>query len=116
MKILFVDDEPIRAKNYTTFWDVYYAHGADMIGAYLSTHRFDLIMLDHDMPRINGQGVIHMFQEAFHIQNCPIVIHSANSIGAQEMFKLLDDYGFQDVRIKPVPSLMEMSYIMDNLK
>ena len=108
--ILFVDDCPIRALGYSYIANVYIAHGGDQISFYLQTKKFDLIMLDHDMPNMNGEDVVCTFNTELHLQNCPIVIHSANAVGASAMYKILIDNGFypEDVDIECLPSI---SYI-----
>jgi CheY-like chemotaxis protein len=107
-KILFIDDEPIRANSYAQMWDVRVAHGSSQIAFCLKHNKFDLIMLDHDMPQLDGGNVIKQFWEDFHLQNCPIIIHSANTIGALKMYKQLEAVGFKDVMVQFLPSVLDI--------
>ena len=112
-KILFIDDEPIRANSYARLFDVRVAHGSSQIEFCLKHNKFDLIMLDHDMPMMDGELVIKAFWEKFHLQNCPILIHSANRDGAIRMYKLLEAVGIKNVQVQCLPHLMEIESLLN---
>jgi len=92
MNILFIDDAPIRADKLAQTNIVFIAHGFDQIKFY-SKGKFDLIMLDHDMPLMNGEEVVREFRDAFVAMNCPVIVHSSNIPASGKMIELLEEYG-----------------------
>jgi len=98
--ILWIDDEPIRASlikdiNAT----VIFAHGYDQIKYYLEVSNikaeWDLIILDHDMPLLNGLDVIKDF---YHILgNSPIILCSANAEARLRQQLVLSEYDIENV-------------------
>ena len=101
-KILFIDDEPIRAMGLIRRGhDVFLACGFEQINAYLGERfrpgdGFDLVCLDHDMPSYDGMQVTLEFLIE---RGYPVVVHSANETGARDMITLLEEYHVPCVRI-----------------
>lgn len=94
LNILFIDDEPIRAWPLVEAGhDVRIAHGFEQIDFYLRRcpgYKPDVICLDHDMPLMNGYAVAEAF---LWNQAVPIVIHSMNDRGADDIARLLSTFG-----------------------
>lgn len=96
MRILFVDDEPIRARNLMKAGhDVYVTHHPDAVELYLATKTFDLVCLDHDMPIRDG---MFMVEEFFKQRNIPVVVHSTNGAAAARMVATLEEYAVPTLR------------------
>lgn len=101
MNILMIDDEPrrwllIRRVLEANDVDisnvnVYSAHGFEQVQYYLQDSRidFDLILLDHDMPLMNGYDVAHQFLIQ---RDIDVIIISNNEPASNRMLGLLGDY------------------------
>ncbi len=93
--ILWIDDEPLRSKvlGLNTDQDVLivFAHGYDEIYYALNLMgiKWDLVILDHDMPRMNGQSVVRTFLAE---RNIPVVLCSTNYDGRMAQAALLSEY------------------------
>jgi len=91
--ILWIDDEPLRFEKLKGEKDlrVFFAHGFDQVNHYLnnSNVKFDLIILDHDMPQMDGMQVC---QEFLLERNIPIVLCSMNPSGRGEQKSFLTRY------------------------
>lgn len=102
MKILFIDDEPIRLQSIPKSYrnDCHVAHGMDQIAYYLvhSEIKFDLICCDHDMPLLDGIMVCKLF---LYERNTPVVIHSMNDSRRKEMAVILEE-GIVPHKIIPI--------------
>lgn len=101
MNLLFIDDDPKRLiqlkiifiNNYSKeLWEsinIKIAHGFEQIEYLLSEHKFDLIMLDGDMPLMSGVDVAKEFLTNY---NSPIIIHTLNFMKAKEIAHILKEY------------------------
>ena len=90
--ILWIDDQPSRANQVTFPPDVMviFAHGFEQVKYYLSLSiTWELILLDHDMPLMNGWDVcVHcLIQKSY-----PVVIVSCNIPASDRMLTLLNEY------------------------
>jgi len=112
-KSLFIDVESNRATSMAHMWDVRVVHGSNQIDFNLRHNKFDLIMIDHDMPMMDGELVIRSFWGDFHQHDCPIIIHSANRDGALRMSKLLEEAGFDDIFVWCLPHVMEIESLFN---
>ncbi len=89
-RILWIDDEPVRYRVLINNWDkeeelpeVVFAHGADQIEHALQhMQKFDLILLDHDMPLLSGPEVVKQYLVEL---STPVIIVSMNRDGAAAM-------------------------------
>jgi CheY-like chemotaxis protein len=113
MRILFLDDNPNRhntmqANSMGAVVDHVYS-AAEAID-HLSREEYDLIMLDHDLSEDpdmvlstpDGSYVAeYMAQHLVQHSDTPVVIHSLNPPGSQNMMNMLLNGGYSDVRIVP---------------
>jgi len=92
-KILWIDDEPKRFSKLSELEDieVIFAHGREQIDYYLKASKinFDLIILDHDMPLMNGVDVCNEFLIEKNIQ---VILCSMNIYGAENQARILSQY------------------------
>lgn len=94
MKILVIDDEPRRATAFVRAGhDIRVAHGFEQIQFLLrdvaSFWKPDLVVMDHDMPLLDGQGVLQTF--GLDISIYPVLLWSCNPVGSQKMLRVLED-------------------------
>lgn len=96
--ILWIDDEPIRHLRLKHLpVTIIFAHGYDQIRYYLrhSNLKFSLVILDHDMPAMNGMQVLHEFAED--LCGYRIILCSNNFSGRKNqkdyLDKLFTDHG-----------------------
>ena len=103
MRILVIDDMPHRVK---LLWnaglskeiEIQIAHGFDQIKFYLENYKYDLVLLDHDMPLMSGPKVV----EEFLMERCiPVIVISNNEPGAKKMVNMLEEYAVP-VRYDPI--------------
>lgn len=99
MRILFIDDEPERARPFLDAgYDVFITDNVEVIELYLSTLKFDLICLDHDLGKRRYTGAdIAKNQLAEH--NVPVVIHSCNPSGVETIRRILEEYNVPNITI-----------------
>ena len=87
MKILFIDDEFSRAVPLLRAgFDVYITCDIEVVRAYLEHCKFNLICLDHDMPKHTGYEIAQL---CIIERNIPVIIHSMNHAGAKRISQLL---------------------------
>jgi len=113
IRILFLDDNPNR---HSTMHQncigavVDHVHTAGEAINHLERKEYDLIMLDHDLSedpdKMNstptGNDVAsYMARHLVQHSDTPVVIHSLNPPGAQNMMNALHDGGYSDVSIIP---------------
>lgn len=102
MKILFIDDEPIRAKRLASLdnVEVIVAHGPEQVAFYLQhlprKQRPNIICLDHDMPQMDGFAIAGQFLTGLSI---PVIVHSANNVGADKIMELLEMHEVPCIRL-----------------
>ena len=91
--ILWIDDDPHRFSKLADVTDtlVFFAHGFDQINHYLNKcgYKFDLIILDHDMPMMDGTSVC---QEFLLERNIPVVLCSNNPVGRDRQKWILSQW------------------------
>lgn len=105
-KILLVDDNKLNLKvaekvlepykfNITTL-----DNGKDCVDLIKSGEEFDMIFLDHMMPRMDGIEVLHILRKLDGYNIPPVVALTANAItGMREMYL---NEGFDDYLSKPI--------------
>ncbi len=112
-KVLVVDDNAVNRKVFRnllkeTQIQVTDAEGGEECLELVQTNHFDLIFLDHMMPKMDGVETLHYIKELsnFPCQDTPIVVLTANAVsGAKEKYLL---EGFDDFLSKPiVPEKLE---------
>ena len=98
MKILWIDDEPHRFDRLKpTKLSVVFAHGQAEIDQYFNSGiKFDGMILDHDMPKMNGMDVLKTFilTKQNLLNPIPIVLCSANNTARVEMLNLLKEISY----------------------
>ena len=76
-KILVVDDSGVMLRNVKGWLEDYYqvglANSGTMAIKYISTNRPDLILLDYEMPVINGKQVLEMIRSESEFSNIPVM-------------------------------------------
>lgn len=98
LKILLVEDnlfEVLRFKKTIESFDIncdvtHAKHGVEAIAKLQEEKLPDLILLDLDMPKLNGLQFLEIIKQYEHLQDIPTIIHSSHS-GQQEIaqcFKL----------------------------
>lgn len=98
LKILLVEDnlfEVLRFKKTIESFDIncdviHAKHGKDAIDRLHTTFLPDIILLDLDMPELNGLQFLEIIKQYEHLKMIPTIIHSSHS-GQQEIsqcFKL----------------------------
>lgn len=80
--ILAVDDQPdildTLKKLLELQYDVYCMTSAETAMKFLKTHTPDLILLDIEMPGINGFELLNMLKEIEALKNTPVVFVTGN--------------------------------------
>lgn len=67
---------------------------------YVRNNHYDVILLDHMMPGLNGVDTLKKIQEENLAPDTPVIALTANAVsGAREMYF---DYGFHDYLAKPI--------------
>lgn len=67
---------------------------------YVRKNHYDVILLDHMMPGLNGIDTLRKIQEENIAPDTPVIALTANAVsGAREMYF---DYGFHDYLAKPI--------------
>jgi len=91
--VLWIDDDPNRFSKLANEKDilVFFAHGFEQINHYLNKSgiKFDLIILDHDMPLMDGMSVCREFLWE---KNIPLVLCSMNPSGRSNQLWFLTQY------------------------
>ncbi len=76
-KILVVDDSGAMLRNVKGWLEEYYqvslANSGAMAIKYLSTNRPDLVLLDYEMPVINGKQVLEMIRSESEFSDIPVM-------------------------------------------
>lgn len=76
-KILVVDDSGVMLRNVKGWLEDYYqvtlANSGAMAIKYLSTNRPDLVLLDYEMPVINGKQVLEMIRSESEFSDIPVM-------------------------------------------
>ena len=91
-KILVIDDDPTLIKMLETFLTAHgFEVGAAIDGddglAYIKDKRPDLIVLDVQMPKMNGYTFMFEFKKIPHAGNIPVIVLTAKQ-GMAEIFKV----------------------------
>jgi len=76
-KILVVDDSGVMLRNVKgwleDFYQVSLANSGTMAIKYLSTNRPDLVLLDYEMPVLNGKQVLEMLRSESEFSDIPVM-------------------------------------------
>lgn len=89
MRLLCIDDEPIRFNRLALTDDCFVTDRPEVVEFYLKAYKFDAVLLDHDMPLWTGVEAarLHLIERMI-----PVIVHSANDIGANNIMLLLQEY------------------------
>ena len=89
LRLLCIDDEPIRFVKLAKTEDRYVTDRPEVVEFYLKAYDFDAVLLDHDMPLWTGLDVarLHLIERGI-----PVIVHSANDVGARNIMLLLEEY------------------------
>ena len=116
-KILLVDDSPVNLnvckKILKDLYDVYPAPSADKMFELLSHVIPDLILLDVEMPGMNGYGAMRKLQAEDAYKGIPVIFLSAMDDAESEMEGL--DLGAVDYIHKPFVSALLIKRIETHL-
>lgn len=95
MRILFIDDEPLRAKPLLEAgFDVFITDSVQAIELYLANNKwspFDLVCLDHDFEGRDYDGN-DVAREQLAEHSIPVVVHSCNPYGVEDIEATLKEY------------------------
>lgn len=102
IRVLIVEDNEINAtilKNFLAKWEVNVKEATHGIQALelLKYHRFDLVMMDLEMPEMDGYTTIRRIRETD--QELPVVAFTAALLENMESF--IAENGFNDYILKP---------------
>lgn len=104
-RVLLVDDNMMNIKveklllKQTKMHVTTVTSGAEALDV-LSKESFDIILLDHMMPIMDGMETLTHIKERHLANNTPVIALTANAIrGAKEMYL---EHGFQDYLTKPI--------------
>ena len=104
-KILIVDDNKLNLKVASKILETYkptldlVESGMECLDKINSGNKYDLILMDDMMPRMNGTETLHRLKQIENF-NTPVVILTANALSGQEQ-KYLND-GFDSYLSKPI--------------
>lgn len=104
-KILIVDDNAVNlmveeSLIKQTKVKVETADSGEVALSYLRKRQYDLVLLDHMMPGMDGIDTLKAMKKENLNQGVPVLVLTANAIsGARDMYL---EYGFQDYLSKPV--------------
>ena len=104
VKVLVADDDPQMRRLVRAVLEregmqvIEAADGLDAVDA-LGQHRFDLIILDMDMPRLDGLGVLEELGSSVSTAQIPVIVLTARSDDTESRAL---DLGAQDYLTKPV--------------
>ena len=101
-KILLIDDDPVLIKIVQPYLEshgftVFVANDGEQGIAKLKAEKVDLIILDVQMPKMNGYTFIFEMKKNEHTQGVPIIVLTAKE-GMAEIFKV---EGVKDYINKP---------------
>lgn len=103
-KIVAVDDSGIILKMLMKVlgdkYDVHAFSGGKRALQFLRDRTPDLIILDIDMPEINGYEMLKMIKEREHLQNVPVIFLTSNS-DKNHVIKAVVG-GAKDYVVKPI--------------
>lgn len=112
--VLIVDDNPVNlmlASELVSIWgpqSVPATNADEAMGA-LARESFDLILLDIQMPEVDGVTLMKMIRERYRTINCPIVALTANIMPEEEQ-RLIGE-GFDGFISKPIDEERLSSWI-----
>lgn len=116
VKVLIVDDNEVNLKVAAGLLEplkmqIDTANGANMAIDLVGKKQYDLILMDHMMPEVDGVETTHIIRRFYkNYENIPIIALTANAMaGTREMFLA---EGMNDFIAKPI----EMSVMMDKLR
>lgn len=82
-RILLVDDDPLMLQNYKEMlagtYRVYTANSGVNALQLLVNTQVDLILLDYEMPVINGPQILEMLRSEEHTKDIPVIFLTSNS-------------------------------------
>ncbi len=82
-KILVVDDSGAMLKNVKAWlgdkYEVILANSGEFALAYLSSNYPDLVLLDYEMPRMNGRGVLKAIRSDVRTKDLPVIFLTGKS-------------------------------------
>lgn len=112
--VLIVDDNPVNlmlASELVSIWGPQSvpATNADEAMDALARERFDLILLDIQMPEVDGVTLMKMIRDRYRSINCPIVALTANIMPEEEQ-RLIGE-GFDGFISKPIDEERLSSWI-----
>jgi|14BtaG_2_1085337.scaffolds.fasta_scaffold01378_10 CheY-like chemotaxis protein len=96
MRLLCIDDEPIRFAKLASFADCFVTDRPEVVSFYLKAYDFDAVLLDHDMPLWTG---VEVARNHLIWRGIPVVVHSANEDGAKAIMRLLEEYAVPCYRL-----------------
>ena len=118
-KVLLVDDNQINLKLASELIQIWghavtgVEHGSEALKIY-NRHQFDLIILDIQMPDIDGVSLLHMMREHNPEDRTPIVALTANVLNGEA--ERMIDLGFDYFLSKPIDEEKFQSLLDGDLK
>ena len=118
VELLVVDDNEMNIKVVQgllkgTEISIMSATGGAECLALCSVHKFDLILMDHMMPEMDGVETLQRLRKLDGYENVPVVILTANAVaGSKERYL---DMGFRDYLSKPLDPVALENILKDVL-
>lgn len=117
-EIVAVDDSSIVLKMLTKVlgvkYDMHVFNGGKRALQYLKERTPDLIILDIDMPEINGYEMLKMIKEKDHLKEVPVIFLTSNS-DKNHVVKAVAG-GAKDYVVKPIDEDIMMEKVRTVLK
>ena len=104
-RVLIIDDDAVNRRLAQVFcqklgWCVETADSGDGALLHLATHDYDLVLLDIDMPGMNGLEVCQHIRTDLRLRELRVIAYTAYAFLEEQQCFL--DGGFDDVLVKPV--------------
>ena len=114
-RVLIVEDDPLQIKLMQRSlnnedYEIYFINSGDQAIAYICELPPDLIVLDLNLPIVDGFEVIKFFEQNQDLRKIPIVVFT--NISKQEIMNELLENGVDEFLIKSETTLNELNTVL----